>query len=79
MDDKELRNPKRAIELAEKAVAIERSPSFLDTLAEAYFVNGSIQKAIEKIKEKGGEVILPKVPEEPIVEKEQIDEPVEEK
>ncbi|MBN1831662.1 MAG: tetratricopeptide repeat protein [Deltaproteobacteria bacterium] len=51
MPDKEFRNPKRAIELAEKAVAMERSPSYLDTLAEAYYVNGSIQKAIETINE----------------------------
>jgi len=49
--DMELRNPIRAIELAEKAVAMERSPGYLDTLAEAYFVNGSTQKAIETINE----------------------------
>ena len=49
--DSELRNPKRAIELAEKAVAIERCPAYLDTLAEAYYVNGSIEKAIETINE----------------------------
>ena len=42
-------------------------------------VDSASGKAIEKIKEKGGEVILPKVPEEPIVEEEQIDETVEEK
>ena len=42
-------------------------------------VDSASGKAIEKIKEKGGEVILPKVPEEPIVEEEKIDEPVEEK
>jgi len=35
--DMELRNPIRAIELAEKAVAMERSPSNLNTLAEAYY------------------------------------------
>jgi tetratricopeptide (TPR) repeat protein len=49
--DIKLRNPIRAIEVAEKAVAMERSPNYLDTLAEAYYVNGSIQKAIETINE----------------------------
>jgi Zn-dependent protease with chaperone function len=49
--DEGLRNPKRALVLAEKAVALEKSPSFLDTLAEAYYANGSTQKAVETIKE----------------------------
>ncbi len=49
--DVKFRNPIRAIELAERAVAIERSPTHLDTLAEAYYVNGSIQKAIDTINE----------------------------
>jgi len=46
-----LRDPKRALILAEEAVALERSPVFLDTLAEVYYANGSTQKAIETIKE----------------------------
>lgn len=46
-----LRDPERALVLAEKAVAIERSPTFLDTLAEAYYANGLVQKAIETINE----------------------------
>ena len=33
-------------------------------------VNSASEKAIEKIKEKGGEVILPKKPQEPIIEEE---------
>ena len=37
------------------------------------------EKAIEKIKEKGGEVILPELPKEPIVEEEQVEEKIEEK
>ena len=41
-------------------------------------VDSASGKAIEKIKEKGGEVILPKEPEKPIVE-EQVNKPVEEK
>ena len=49
--DKTLRDPQRAITLAEKAVAIERSANILDTLAEAYYVAGLFQKAIETINE----------------------------
>ncbi len=36
----------RGVRLAERAVGMERSPTFLDTLAEAYFVNGRIAEAI---------------------------------
>jgi hypothetical protein len=36
---------------AKNAVALERSSTFLDTLAEAYFANGLVQEAIETIKE----------------------------
>ncbi|MBF0102252.1 MAG: M48 family metalloprotease [Desulfobacterales bacterium] len=38
---------KRAVELAEKAVVIDRSPHILDTLAESYYAAGMIEKAIE--------------------------------
>jgi Zn-dependent protease with chaperone function len=41
----------RALELAKRAVSLERSPIFLDTLAEAYFVNGLFQDAITTIRE----------------------------
>ncbi len=41
------RNPERALVLARKAVELDASPHILDTLAESYFVNGQIQKAIE--------------------------------
>ena len=46
-----LRDKVRALELAKRAVALERSPVFLDTLAEAYYANELIQEAIGTIKE----------------------------
>jgi Zn-dependent protease with chaperone function len=49
--DEGLRDEVRALQLAKKAVALERSPVFLDTLAEAYYANGSIQKAIRTIQD----------------------------
>lgn len=49
--DENLRDPVRGLYLAKKAVAIERSPVFLDTLAEAYWVNGNTEKAIQTIKD----------------------------
>jgi Zn-dependent protease with chaperone function len=50
-DDVELRDKKRALPLAQRAVALERSPVFLDTLAEALYANGFAQEAVEIIKE----------------------------
>jgi Zn-dependent protease with chaperone function len=47
----ELRDEKRGLKLAKRAVALERSPVFLDTLAEAYYVNGLMQEAIRTIEE----------------------------
>jgi Zn-dependent protease with chaperone function len=41
----------RALTLAKRAVRIERSPTFLDTLAEAYYVNGLYDQAVKTIKE----------------------------
>ena len=49
--DKEILDSERALVLAKRAVALERSSTFLDTLAEAYFMNGSPEKAIETINE----------------------------
>jgi tetratricopeptide (TPR) repeat protein len=46
-----LRNEARALTLAKKAVALERSAIYLDTLAEAYYANGFIHSAIKTIKE----------------------------
>jgi large subunit ribosomal protein L15 len=40
-------------------------------------VNSASEKAIDKIKQKGGEVTLPKIPVEKTIEKEQVDEQVE--
>jgi Zn-dependent protease with chaperone function len=50
-EDKSLRDDRRALVLAKRAVSLERSPMYLDTLAEAYYVNGMIPEAVETIKE----------------------------
>jgi len=47
----ELRDKKRALALARRAVALERSPVFLDTLAEALYANGLVHEAVETIRE----------------------------
>jgi tetratricopeptide (TPR) repeat protein len=49
--DSGLRDPKRALMLAKKAVAMEKNPVFLDTLAEVYYANGFIYEAVETIEE----------------------------
>jgi len=49
--DQDLRDKVRALDLAKRAVAIERSAIFLDTLAEAYYANGRIREAVEAIDE----------------------------
>ena len=49
--NEDLRDKARALELAKNAVALERSPVFLDTLAEAYYANGFRQEAVKIIKE----------------------------
>ncbi len=46
-----IRDPKQALVLAKRAVSLERSSVFLDTLAEAYFVSGYPQEAVKMIKE----------------------------
>jgi len=46
-EDTALRDPPSALRLALRAATLEPAPHVLDTLAEAYFVNGHIQKAIE--------------------------------
>jgi len=50
-EDEELRDYPRALSLAQRAVAITRSPTFLDTLAEAYYVNGYYEDAVAAIQE----------------------------
>ena len=49
--DKKDRKPKKAIELAEKAVEISEGSSgaILDTLAVAYYQNSQLEKAVETI------------------------------
>jgi len=51
VNEAELRDKKRALALAQKAVALERSPVFLDTLAESLYANGFAPAAVETIKE----------------------------
>ena len=50
-EDVDLRDKKRALVLAQRAVALERSPVFLDTLAEALYANGFAEEAAETIQE----------------------------
>jgi TPR repeat protein len=45
--DPMLRDPKRALVLAQKAVALGKSAESLDTLAEACYVNGFQERAID--------------------------------
>jgi len=40
------RDPKKALELAEKAAEIEKSPHILDTLAESFYANSQFEKAV---------------------------------
>jgi len=42
-----LRDPQRALALAQRAVEIETSAYILDTLAECYFANGRFEEAVE--------------------------------
>ena len=49
--DEDLRDRQRALGLAKEAVKLDKSPIFLDTLAEAYYENGLILEAIDTIKE----------------------------
>jgi tetratricopeptide (TPR) repeat protein len=49
--DESLREYDRALTLAKRAVALERSPIYLDTIAEAYHANGYTNEAIKAIDE----------------------------
>jgi predicted Zn-dependent protease len=40
------RDPKKSLELATKAAALEESPHILDTLAESYYANGRFEAAV---------------------------------
>jgi len=46
-EKEELRDPKKALELAKKAAELESSYHILDTLAEAYYVNGYFEQAVQ--------------------------------
>ncbi len=50
-DDPRIRDPERGLALAKEAVTLEKSPVYLDTLAEAYWVNGNSEMAVSVIKE----------------------------
>ena len=49
--DPALREYERGLVLAKRAVALDRSPVFLDTLAEAYYANGMVSEAVETIQQ----------------------------
>lgn len=50
-EDERLRDPARALELAGRAVALDRSPVYLDTLAEAFYANGLADDAVKTSRE----------------------------
>jgi Zn-dependent protease with chaperone function len=45
-DNPDLRNPRQALILARKAIALKKAPHIWDTLAEALYVNGHVAEAI---------------------------------
>jgi Zn-dependent protease with chaperone function len=49
--EESLRDTERGLLLAKQAAALNPSPVFLDTLAEAYYVNGYTQEAVETIQQ----------------------------
>ncbi|MBW1941067.1 MAG: tetratricopeptide repeat protein, partial [Deltaproteobacteria bacterium] len=46
-ESKKIRDPKRAVLLAKRALELEESPHILDTLAESYYAVGNHNKAME--------------------------------
>jgi Zn-dependent protease with chaperone function len=46
-EDSALRDPERALSLAERAIELQKAPHIWDTLAEALYVNGRIEEAIQ--------------------------------
>lgn len=48
-EDPALRDKQRALALAQKAAALQQAPHILDTLAEAYFINGRREEALQAI------------------------------
>ncbi len=47
----DIRDPARGLALARRAVSRQKNPVFLDTLAEAYWVNGDRRRALETIQQ----------------------------
>ena len=45
-DDIRFRDPKKAIELAQRAAELQKAPHILDTLAESYYINGKYEEAV---------------------------------
>jgi tetratricopeptide (TPR) repeat protein len=49
--EESMKDRERGLRLAKRAVALNPSPVFLDTLAEAYYVNGYTEEAVATIQE----------------------------
>ncbi|PKN26409.1 MAG: hypothetical protein CVU64_17900 [Deltaproteobacteria bacterium HGW-Deltaproteobacteria-21] len=49
--EESMKDRERGLRLAKQAVALNRSPVFLDTLAEAFYVNGYTEEAVATIQE----------------------------
>lgn len=45
--EKDFLDPQRALSLAKRAVELQKNPAYLDTLAEAYLLEGNLEKALE--------------------------------
>jgi len=50
-EDEKIRDPKRAVNLAQKAAEQMQSPHIFDTLAEAYYANGQYNEAVAAAKQ----------------------------
>lgn len=46
-ENEQLRNPPRALMLAQQASLLQKAPHILDTLAECYFANGLYREAVK--------------------------------
>jgi Zn-dependent protease with chaperone function len=46
-ENESFRDPKKAMELAERAAGLEETPQILDTLAESYYINRRFQEAVD--------------------------------
>ena len=66
--DASLRDPPRALNMAQKAIAQKKAPHIWDTLAECLFANGRVREAIEAEKK-----ALAMKPEDPSIYRDQLD------